>query len=66
LKKIPFFVKLQGDDVPVWQIASLVLGIGGAFALSLPNPVVAGIMAWLAAGKGYDYVKGDVKPPTVP
>lgn len=62
LKKLPMIVKLQTDGVPAYEIASLAMGIGGAFALGLPTPVITGIVAGLAAGKGYDFVKGKGKP----
>ena len=56
LKKVPMLVKLQ-ETVPVYEIASLALGIGGAYALGLPTPVITGIIAGLAAGKGYDIIR---------
>ena len=61
LKKVPLIVKLQ-DDFPIYEVASVALGVGGAFALGIPVPIVSGIVAGLAAGKGYDIVKskGDV------
>ena len=57
LKRIPFLAKLQGNDIPVWDILSIALGIGGAYSLALPSPIVVGVLAGLAAGKGYDFVK---------
>ena len=57
LKKVPLLTKLQDNNVPVWQLASLGLAIGGAYALGLPTPLITGIMAGLASGKGYDFVK---------
>jgi len=58
IKKIPILVKLQGDGMPIYEIASLALAIGGAYAFGLPTPIVTGAIAWLASGKGYDYLKG--------
>jgi hypothetical protein len=52
---------LQDDDVPVWQLLSIVLGIGGAYSMALPSPILVGVLAGLASGKGYDFVKGDKK-----
>jgi len=43
--------------LPVYEIASVILGIAGAYALGIPVPIVNGIVAGLAAGKGYDIVK---------
>lgn len=57
LKKIPFMAELQ-KTVPIYDILSIALGIGGAYALGLPIPIINGIVAGLAAGKGYDFVKG--------
>lgn len=51
-------MKLQNDGVPAYELLSLGLGIGGAFLLGLPAPIVTGIVAALAAGKGYDITKG--------
>jgi len=56
LKKVPVLAELQ-KSAPVYEILSVALGVGGAFALGLPTPVVSGIVAGLAAGKGYDFVK---------
>ena len=56
LKKVPMIVKLK-ESIPIYEIASIALGIGGAFALGLPTPIVTGVVAGLAAGKGYDIVK---------
>ena len=64
LKRIPFVTQLQAAKFPAYEILSLALGVGGAFALGLPNALIAGIIAGLAAGKGYDVVKGKtVEPP---
>jgi hypothetical protein len=56
LKKFPIITKLQ-ETAPVYEIASIALGIAGAFALGIPVPIVSGVVAGLAAGKGYDIVK---------
>ena len=56
LKKVPWLVKLQKNKVPVWQLASLGLSVGGAFLLGLPAPLMTGIIAGLASGKAYDMV----------
>lgn len=53
---MPLVSKLQAD-LPVYEIASVILGIAGAYALGIPVPIVNGIVAGLAAGKGYDIVK---------
>jgi len=60
LKKIPVLTVLQ-KSIPVYEILSIALGIGGAFALGIPVPIINGIVAGLAAGKGYDFVKGEKK-----
>ena len=56
LKKIPVLTELQ-KTVPIYELLSIVLGIGGAYALGIPVPIINGIVAGLAAGKGYDFVK---------
>jgi hypothetical protein len=56
LKKIPLVNELQ-KAFPVYDVASIALGVGGAFLLGIPVPIVSGIVAGLAAGKGYDMVK---------
>ena len=61
LKKVQFIVKLQADGNPAFEILSIAIGIGGAFALGLPAPIVTGVVAGLAAGKGYDFAKGKNK-----
>lgn len=60
LKKIPIVKKLQ-KDIPLYEIISVVLGVAGAYALNVNAPIIQGIIAGLAAGKGYDFVKGDKK-----
>jgi len=60
VKKIPQVVELQ-KTIPVYEILSIGLGIAGAFALGIPTPLISGIVAGLAAGKGYDIVKGETK-----
>lgn len=60
VKKVPVVVELQ-KTVPIFEILSIALGIGGAYALGIPVPIVNGIVAGLAAGKGYDIVKGNGK-----
>ena len=64
LKKVPFVVKLQADGNPAFEILSIALGVAGAFALGLPAPIVTGVVAGLAAGKGYDFAKGKDKTDT--
>jgi len=59
-KKVPFLVELQ-KTFPIYQILSVGLGIGGAFSLGLATPVITGLIAGLAASKGYDIVKGETK-----
>lgn len=56
LKKIPVLTELQ-KTVPIYELLSIVLGIGGAYALGIPVPIINGVVAGLAAGKGYDFVK---------
>jgi hypothetical protein len=58
LKKIPFIVKLQENKFPAYELLALALSVGGAHVLGLPNAIVTGVIAWLAAEKGYDYAKG--------
>jgi len=60
-KKVPFLVALQ-KTFPIYQILSIGLGIGGAFSLGLATPVITGLIVGMAAGKGYDIVKGETKP----
>ena len=61
IKKVPFLAELQ-KTFPIYQLLSLALGIGGAFTLGLAAPIMTGVIAGLAAGKGYDIVKGEPKP----
>jgi hypothetical protein len=56
LKRVPIIAELQ-KTVPVYELLSIALGIGGAYALGIPVPIINGIVAGLAAGKGYDFVK---------
>jgi len=58
---VPFVVKLHTEGNPIFELLSLGIGIGGAFALGLPAPIVTGIVAGLAAGKGYDFAKDKSK-----
>ena len=60
IKKVPFLVEMQ-KTLPIYQVLSIALGIGGAFTLGLAAPVMTGVIASLAAGKGYDIVKGETK-----
>ena len=60
LKKVPYLLVMQ-KTIPIYQILSIALGIGGAFSLGLATPVITGLIAGLAAGKGYDIVKGEPK-----
>ena len=60
IKKVPFLVEMQ-KTLPIYQVLSIALGIGGAFTLGLAAPVMTGVIAGLAAGKGYDIVKGETK-----
>jgi len=59
-KRIPQVVELQ-KTMPVYELLSIGIGIAGAFALGIPTPLISGIVAGLAAGKGYDIVKGETK-----
>jgi len=60
LKKVPFLLEVQ-KTIPIYQILSIALGIGGAYSLGLTTPIITGLIAGLAAGKGYDIVKGEPK-----
>ena len=57
LKKIPFVVELQ-KTLPIYEIMTVAIGIGGAYALGLSTPIITGIIAALASNKGYDIIKG--------
>jgi hypothetical protein len=57
-------VKLQ-DSFPVYEVASIALGVAGAYALGIPVPIVNGVVAGFAAGKGYDFVKEKKKGDTL-
>jgi len=48
LKRIPAVATFQ-EKFPVYQTAALALGILGAHAIALSNPVFAGVMIGLAA-----------------
>jgi len=48
LKKLPILVKLQGQGYPAFETTAISLGIIGAFAMSLANPIVVGVVAGLA------------------
>lgn len=61
LKRIPLVVNLN-KNAPVYELLSLGLGVAGAFALGLPNALITGIVAGLAAGKGYDVAVGTGAP----
>jgi Sec-independent protein secretion pathway component TatC len=50
LKGLPYADKLS----PYLPIVSMLFGIGGSYAFSIPNPVVAGIMIGMAASTGYN------------
>ncbi len=64
LKTIPPVVKAQKAGYPVYEVLGVLLGVGGAYALGIANPIVAGIVVGLAAEKGFDIVKGRLnKPP---
>jgi len=56
-KKWPVIVRLQDRGYPAYELLSLALGIGGAFALALPSPIFAGLIVGLAASGAYDNVK---------
>lgn len=57
LKKLPVVVGLQKRGYPAYELLSLALGIAGAFAFGLPNPLFAGAIVGLAASGAYDNVK---------
>lgn len=56
LKRFPAIVIMQ-KKYPVYQAASLALGIAGAYQFVLPNPIFAGIMIGLASCGAFDMVK---------
>jgi hypothetical protein len=49
----------------VYEVASIALGVAGAYALGIPVPIVNGVVAGFAAGKGYDFVKEKKKGDTL-
>lgn len=55
LKRLPAIVSLQ-EKFPAYQVASLALGVAGAYLMALPNPIVAGILIGLSASGAYDIV----------
>ena len=56
LKRFPFILAMK-DKAPIFSIASLAFGIGGAHLLGLANPIFAGVIVGLAAGGAFDTVK---------
>lgn len=53
MKTLPKADKIK----PYLPIISMVVGVGGAYAFSIANPVVAGIMIGMAASTGYNGFK---------
>lgn len=38
---------------PVWEMLAYVLGVAGAYAYPLPNPIIVGIIVGVMANAGY-------------
>jgi F0F1-type ATP synthase membrane subunit c/vacuolar-type H+-ATPase subunit K len=52
---------LQAEEYPIYEWASIAVGVGLAWATGLPNPIFSGIVSGLAAGKGYDLIANNKK-----
>jgi hypothetical protein len=61
LKRFPVVVRLQAEEYPIYELASIAVGVGLAWATGLPNPIFSGIVSGLAAGKGYDLIASNKK-----
>jgi hypothetical protein len=55
-KKLPIVSKYT-EYLP---IASLLLGVGGAYLQEIPNPILAGVMIGLTACGAFDVLKGKI------
>ena len=45
----------------IYNIVSMGLGIGAAYMLAIPNPIIAGIMMGLMASGAYSATKKEIK-----